>query len=196
MKTCRRLPVLLVALGALAPCLQAEPPAKPAEKPRYTFRRDDPNGIGKWYMGREIAHVMGFQGIGWLERPEREQEEQPAKLIKMLEFKPGMVVADIGAGSGYFTFRIAPLIGPKGKVYAVDIQKQMRDRLSSRMKALNVTNVQSVRGTLTNPNLPAGGHRPHPPGRCLSRVLAPLRDDRGPGEGPQTRRPAGVRGIP
>jgi precorrin-6B methylase 2 len=155
MKTCRRLAALLAALGVLAPLLRAEPPAKPAEKPRYTFRRDDPHGIGKWYMGREIAQVMGYQGAGWLERPEREQEEQPAKLIKMLDFKPGMVVADIGAGSGYLTFRIAPLVGPQGKVYAVDIQKKMRDIISYRMKTGNITNVEPVRGTLTDPHLPA-----------------------------------------
>jgi ubiquinone/menaquinone biosynthesis C-methylase UbiE len=154
--TIRRLAAVFAALGALAPLLQAEPPAKPAQKPRYEFNRvHDPHGTGKFYMDREIAQVMGYQGIGWLERPEREQEEEPAKLIKMLEFKPGMVVADIGAGSGYFTFRIAPLVGPKGKVYAVDIQKKMRDRLQYRMKALNVTNVRPVPGTLTNPNLPA-----------------------------------------
>jgi ubiquinone/menaquinone biosynthesis C-methylase UbiE len=91
-----------------------------------------------------------------LERPEREQEEEPAKLIKMLDFKPGMAVADIGAGSGYFTFRIAPLVGPKGKVYAVDIQEKMRRALLQRARANNVTNVESVRGTITNPNLPAG----------------------------------------
>jgi ubiquinone/menaquinone biosynthesis C-methylase UbiE len=157
MNTCRRLAALLVTLGALAPLLRAEQPAKRAEKPRYTLRREhDPHGTGKVYMDREIAQVMGYQGIGWLERPEREQEEEPAKLIKMLDFKPGMAVADIGAGSGYFTFRIAPLVGPRGKVYAVDIQKQMRDRLSYRMKALNISNVQPVRGTITTPNLPAG----------------------------------------
>src|SRR5919198_4830434 len=114
MKTCRRLTALLAALGVLAPLLRAEPPAKPAEKPRYTFRRDDPHGIGKFYMGREIAQVMGHQAAGWLERPEREQEEQPAKLIETLKFKPGEVVADVGAGSGYLTFRIAPRVAPSG----------------------------------------------------------------------------------
>src|SRR5436189_6273350 len=98
---------------------------KPAQ-PRYEVRKiHDPDGIGKFYMGREIAQVMGHQGAGWLERPEREIEEQPSKLLEMLKFKPGEVVADIGAGSGYHTVRIAKLVGPKGKVYAVDIQPEM-----------------------------------------------------------------------
>src|ERR1700681_1046555 len=75
------------------------------EKPpqRYETRKDhDPDGTGKFYLGREIAQVMGHQGAGWLERPEREKEEQPAKLIKALKIKPGTVLADIGAGSGYY----------------------------------------------------------------------------------------------
>src|SRR5437879_2999039 len=74
-------------------------------RPRYETRADhDPNGIGKFYMGREIAHVMGHQAAGWLERPEREEEEQPSKLIELLRLKAGDLVADIGAGSGYHAF--------------------------------------------------------------------------------------------
>src|SRR5262245_44929626 len=97
-----------------------------AEKPRYEVRKlHDPDGIGKFYMDREIAQVMGHEGAGWLERPEREKEEHPAKLIAALKLKPGEVVADIGAGSGYHAFRMAPLVGAKGKVLAVDIQPEM-----------------------------------------------------------------------
>ncbi len=94
---------------------------KPAAKnPLYTYRRiHDPNGIGKFYMGREIAHVMGFGGVDWLERFERENEEKLSLLIKSLELKPGMVVADIGAGSGVLSMPIAIQIAPKGKVVAV-----------------------------------------------------------------------------
>src|SRR5262245_1431178 len=100
----------------LAGPLQAQAPGdKPKEKPRYELRRDhDPNGIGKFYMGREIALVMGHLAAGWLERPEREREEQPSKLMEALKLKEGDVVADVGAGSGYFTFRIADKVGPKG----------------------------------------------------------------------------------
>jgi hypothetical protein len=72
----------------------------------YTFKKGDPYGTGKWYMGREIAHVMGFHGMDWLERPEREDEEKVSKLIKNLDLQPTDVVADIGAGSGYQAFRM------------------------------------------------------------------------------------------
>lgn len=135
----------------------ADEPKKPA-KPRYETRRvHDPNGIGKFYMGREIAMVMGHQAAGWLERPEREQEEQPAKLLRLLKLKPGDVVADVGAGSGYYSFRLAPLVGDKGKVLAVDIQPEMLDIIKRRAKQLKVENVEPVLGTITDPKLPAGG---------------------------------------
>ena len=87
----------------------------------YTFKTGDNNGIGKWYMGREIAYVMGFEGISWLERSEREKEENVSTLIKNMRIKSNDTIADIGAGSGYHVFRIAPL-AKKGLVYAVDIQ--------------------------------------------------------------------------
>src|SRR5882724_12584179 len=90
---------------------------------RYETRdRHDRDGIGKFYMGREIAQVMGHQAADWLERPEREKEEQPAKLIEALKIKPGEVIADIGAGSGYYSFRLSKFVGAKGKIFAVDIQ--------------------------------------------------------------------------
>src|SRR5262245_65170497 len=107
---------------ALLPLL-APPPAHPADPPRYEYRRDhDPNGTGKFYMGREIALVMGHEAAGWLDRPEREKEEQPAKLLDILQLKHDEVVADVGAGSGYLTFRLAAKLTGKGKVLAVDIQ--------------------------------------------------------------------------
>merc|ERR1711991_745877 len=76
---------------------------------QYTFKKGDYNGIGKWYMGREIAHVMGYQGIDWLERSEREKEENVSKLIENLKIKSSDIIADIGAGSGYHVFKMAPL---------------------------------------------------------------------------------------
>jgi ubiquinone/menaquinone biosynthesis C-methylase UbiE len=145
------LAILLVA-PTLAPA-QAEP-VKDRKDGRYEWRaRHDPNGIGKFYMGREIAHVMGHAAATWLERPEREEEENPRKLIELLKLRPGEVVADIGAGSGYYTFRMANLVGPKGKVYAVDIQKEMLDIIRDRMKKGNVTNVEPVMGEEADPKL-------------------------------------------
>lgn len=128
---------------------------KPDTKPVYEFRQDhDPDGTGKFYMGREIAMVMGHLAAGWLERPQREKEEEPNKLINALELKPGMVVADVGAGSGYFTFRIARKLGPKGKIYAVDIQKEMLDLITQRMRKSSVNNIQTVLGNEKDPCLP------------------------------------------
>jgi len=119
---------------------------KPAD--RYETRRlHDPDGIGKFYMGREIAQVMGASGAGWLDRPEREKEEQPDKLMKALELKNGMVVADIGAGSGYYTFRMADAVGAKGKVYAVEIQKEMLDIIRKKMKEQKVEHIEPILGT-------------------------------------------------
>ncbi len=147
-----RMAWLLVLVGA--PPLAGQESAAP----RYERRvRHDPNGIGKFYMGREIAQVMGHQAAGWLERPEREQEEQPAKLLRALKLKAGDVVADVGAGSGYYSFRLAPLVGPRGKVLAVDIQQEMLDIIGKRMKERGVRNIEPVLGTETDPRLPAGG---------------------------------------
>lgn len=129
---------------------------KQPPKPRYETRKlHDPDGIGKFYKNREIAMVMGHPAIDWLERPEREEEEQPAKLMKALNIKPGMTVCDLGAGSGYFTWRLSKLVGDKGKVFAVDIQQEMLDYLNEHAKKLKITNVQSVLGTETDPKLPA-----------------------------------------
>jgi SAM-dependent methyltransferase len=136
--------------------LAGDPPKR--EKPKYETKADhDPDGIGKFYMGREIAHVMGYQAAGWLERPERVKEEEPAKLIAALAVKPGMVVADVGAGSGYHTFMLSPLVGEKGKVIASDIQPEMRKLITARAKEKKITNVETVGGTVTDPKLPAGG---------------------------------------
>jgi precorrin-6B methylase 2 len=122
----------------------------------YTWRqRHDPDGIGKLYCGREIARVMGHEAAGWLERPEREAEENPRLLLAALQIQPGSTLADIGAGSGYLTRRLAGLTGPKGRVYAVDIQAEMIDLLSRNLAELGITNVVPVLGTTTNANLPA-----------------------------------------
>jgi ubiquinone/menaquinone biosynthesis C-methylase UbiE len=114
----------------------------------------DPNGIGKFYMDREIAHVMGHQAADWLERSNREQEEKTSLLIELLNFKPGETVADIGAGTGYHVRRIAPKVSPDGKVYAVDIQQEMLDLLTNKLTSAGITNVVPVLGTVSDPKLP------------------------------------------
>jgi ubiquinone/menaquinone biosynthesis C-methylase UbiE len=134
----------------------------PAQKPkddkpsRYEYRKDhDPDGTGKFYMGREIAQVMGHQGASWLDRPEREKEEAPSKLLPALKIKEGNVVADIGAGSGYYTFMLARHVGPKGKVYAVDIQPEMLAIIKNKMKVRGIDHIELIKNTETEAKLPA-----------------------------------------
>lgn len=112
------------------------------------------DGIGKAYMGRDIAAVMGYQGAPWLERPSREQEEGTDKLVALLGLKPTDVVADIGAGTGYFSFRMSPLV-PQGKVYAEDIQKEMLDVITARKAKGEGANIVTVQGGVADPKLPA-----------------------------------------
>jgi ubiquinone/menaquinone biosynthesis C-methylase UbiE len=154
MKTFRFWTAPLAAV-LLAPLLA--PLLARAAEPRYEFRRvHDENGIGKFYMGREIAMVMGHLAAEWLDRPEREKEERTDKLLAALDLKPGMVVADIGAGSGYFTFPMAKKVAPKGKVLAVDIQQEMLDIIGKRMKSRKVTNIERILGKEKDPKLPEG----------------------------------------
>jgi len=123
--------------------------------PHYETRAEhDPNGIGKFYMGREIAHVMGHQAADWLERPERGKEERPDLLFPALKLKQGDAVADIGCGSGYHTRRLARLVGTNGVVHAVDIQQEMLDLLTNKLAAEKIFNVKPVLGTITDPKLP------------------------------------------
>lgn len=126
------------------------------EKPRYETREQhDRDGIGKFYMGREISHVMGHLGADWLERPEREVEEQPNLLVDLLKLKPGDAAADIGAGTGYFTRRMAREVGADGTIYAVDIQEEMLDLLSKKMAELKITNFKPILGAEKDPKLPS-----------------------------------------
>jgi SAM-dependent methyltransferase len=120
----------------------------------YTQTTPSRNGTGKVYMGREISQVMGHRGAAWLERPERAENEQPELLVDSMRLAPDEVVADIGAGTGYFSFRIAPRV-PEGRVFAVDIQPEMLDMVRSKMDERGIKNVTPVRGTVTDPNLPS-----------------------------------------
>ena len=155
---------LFLWIGVGSPPVSAQPavsgqpatefkPKKPAAKASvYTYKKKSFDGIGKVYMGREISHVMGHLGIGWLERPEREREEKPQKVVDHMGLKPDSVVADIGAGSGYFSFRIAKKV-PKGKVLAVDIQQEMLDEIEARKVTNAITNVVGVLGEIDDPKL-------------------------------------------
>jgi ubiquinone/menaquinone biosynthesis C-methylase UbiE len=148
--------LLILALSGVCGAVPAQDTSSPSRALRYQHKSvHDPDGIGKFYMGREIAAVMGHQGADWLERPDREHEEQPAKLVEHLHLKAGDVVADIGAGTGYVSQRLAAKIGVRGKVLAVDIQPEMLDLLTNKMASLGITNVVPVLGTESDPKLPA-----------------------------------------
>jgi precorrin-6B methylase 2 len=126
-----------------------------AEAQRYARVRPSADGIGKLYMGREIAGVMGWQGAAWLEREEREKEERGDLLLRELGLKPGMNVADVGAGTGYYARRMAPLIGPSGVVYAVDVQPEMIQLLNTLTKKVGITNIKPVLSSVSDVKLAA-----------------------------------------
>jgi ubiquinone/menaquinone biosynthesis C-methylase UbiE len=145
-------PVLLLASFALQ--TKVAPQKSPASSEYETRANHDPDGIGKFYMGREIAHVMGHQGANWLERAERIDEERPDAVVKNFNLKSTDVVADIGAGTGYFTFRISPIV-KEGKVFAVDIQPEMLALMERRKVKEKADNVITVQGTEQDTKLPA-----------------------------------------
>lgn len=110
----------------------------------------------KVYMGREIAQTMHFAGAPWLVRDSREREEDGATMIKQLKVQPGQTICDMGCGNGYHTLKLAKLVGPTGKVLAVDIQPEMLTLLREAAKQAEITNVKPILGSLTDPHLPAG----------------------------------------
>lgn len=114
----------------------------------------DPDGIGKFYMGREIAQVMGHRGAAWLERPSRIREERPDDLVQLLPLEPTDAIADIGAGTGYMSFRLSPRV-PQGQVLAVDVQPEMIEILTALKAEYGADNVEPILGDETDPHLPA-----------------------------------------
>lgn len=119
----------------------------------YSYKSGNIFGSGKWYMGREIANVMGYQGMLWLERPEREFEEKASALLANMDIQPTDTIADIGAGSGYHVFQMAPRAS-KGMVYGVDIQKQMLEAMEIKKSNTGISNVSLVQGSERSVNLP------------------------------------------
>ena len=148
----RSLALALLVLASIAVTVPVRADGAPPGIGVYQQTPPSRDGIGKRYMGREISHVMGHQGARWLERPEREREEGTDLLIAELGLEPTDIVADIGAGTGYFVFRISPLV-PQGQVLAVDIQQEMLDIIESRA-AGTADNVSTVLGTVTDINVP------------------------------------------
>ena len=120
---------------------------------RYKIRSGDPNGIKKWYMGRQIAQVMSHYGIDWLEREEREREENTSLLLKNLAIKPGMFIADIGAGSGYHSALLSKMVGG-GKVFAIDVEPEMIAYLNERIKQEKLSRIVPVLSTEQKVSLP------------------------------------------
>lgn len=122
---------------------------------RYSQLPASADGIGKSYMGREIASVMGWQGASWLERQERDREERTDLLLAALVLQPGMVVADIGAGTGYLSRRMAPAVMPAGKVWAVDVQPEMISLLQAGVKRSGLTQIEARQSAVDDVKLPA-----------------------------------------
>ena len=185
----------LLALGCTQLPAETRPSAAAEQRLQAVAKTDtsgyevasprDPNGIGTYYMGRQIAHVMGHEGAGWLERSSRRQEEATDLLLNELRLKPTDVVADIGAGTGFFSFQLAKKV-PKGQVLAVDIQPEMIAALQANKRRYRAPNVRPVLGTTTNPALPADSvdvvlivdayhefDHPREMGRAIRRALRP-----------------------
>jgi len=139
--------ILLIALSYFASCTAQTSQSNDA----YIFKSGDRSGTGKWYLGREIAHVMGYQGIDWLERSEREREENTSNLLKNMNIQADDVLADIGAGSGYHVFKMAP---QAKEVYAVDIQPEMLKAMREKKVETGLKNINLIKGTEQRVNLP------------------------------------------
>ena len=142
----------LVTMCSVLSLVSAIPSAN-AQSSRYTSVPASADGIGKRYMGREIAAVMGWQGAAWLEREEREREERTDLLMTALALKPGMVVADIGAGTGYLSRRMATAVGSGGKVLAVDVQPEMIQMLKQLAQKAQLSQIVPVQCSETDVGL-------------------------------------------
>ncbi len=147
--------LLFICSSCFAKCnsQQKAPVVKITVDTGYTYHNGSVDGIGKFYLSREIAHVMGASGSEWLERDDRNKEENTNLAIKKISVPPDGVIADIGAGTGYYSFRLSAKV-PRGKVYAVEVQDEMIGYLRDKKKALKDTLVEIVKSSSLSPNLP------------------------------------------
>lgn len=128
--------------------------AQQTTPPGYVSTPASTDGIGKRYMDREISGVMGWQGAAWLERDKREREERTDLLLDALALQPGMIVADIGAGTGYLSRRMAPLVVPGGKIIALDVQPEMVNMLQAAVNRSGLKQIEVKLGSVDNIKLP------------------------------------------
>lgn len=147
--------VIIFIFFSFAKCNSSEPVRKPFVNPQYnyTYKPRSSDGTGKFYADREIAQVMGSEGAAWLDRKDRQKEENSRLAIEKMNLLPTSVVADIGAGTGYFTFKIAEKV-PLGKVYAVEIQDELIRYLNNQKNELGASNVEVIKGDVKSPHLP------------------------------------------
>ena len=145
--------VLILLSFATCQSQQKNPHLQSATDSIYKFGTRSSDGIGKYYLGREISFVMGAEGADWLERNSRNKEENTDLAIEKMNLSPTSIVADIGAGTGYYTFAIAKKI-PQGKIYAVEIQDEMIEHLQQKKISTGANNVEIVKGTRQSVNLP------------------------------------------
>jgi predicted methyltransferase len=142
--------LLAFALSGCQSC-QAQQPQVTADG--YAYKKPAAGGTGKVYMGREIAAIMTSTGGNWLDRDSRQEEENSAQILQHMQLKPTDVVADIGAGTGFYTFQIAPQV-PQGKVYAVEVQDRFVEQLRKRKEKVGAAHVEVVKGSSQRINLP------------------------------------------
>lgn len=143
---------VLAVKWALDPISAKAEQAAKSEKPQ---KEKIPPGL-KTYKGRTIAHTMHFSAANWLTRESREREEDCSTMLKALNIKPGQTVCDMGCGNGFYSLKMAKLVGDQGQILAVDIQKEMLEKLKARAKKAKITNIKPILGSLIDPKLPEG----------------------------------------